>query len=568
METRPWHRFYTDGIPHDVEPGPDPLPVLLDQTSERWPDRPATIFEGGRLSYRQLRDAANRFAAALVSLGVRPGDRVALQLPNIPQMVIAYYGTLKAGAVAVMTNPLYVAREIEHQFNDSGAKVVLTLDAYWVKTIRAIRHRMPSVEHVILTRLADWLPFPKNLLFPLVGKRTGLVAQVDPQDPVTWFRDLIDRFPPTPPRIDWDLEMLANLQYTGGTTGLSKGAMLTHRNLLVNIRQTLAWFPGFQPGGETVVSMLPFFHSFGLTVCMNLAVATGATQVLVPNPRDIPRLVRTIQKSRPTFLPAVPATFNAINQFPGIERMDLSSIKACISGSAPLPLEVMERFERLTGSRITEGFGLSETSPVTHANPLYGVRKPGSIGVPLPSTDARIVDLEEGRREMGVDEDGELVIRGPQVMKGYWNNPEETAGMLRDDWLYTGDIARMDEDGFFYIVGRKKDMIIAGGYNIYPREIDEILYEHPKILEAAAVGVPDPKRGETVKAFVVLKPGETATEEEIIAYCRTRLAAYKIPRMVEFRGELPKSTVGKVLRRVLQEEEKARTKTEQPRANP
>ncbi|MBP7125145.1 long-chain fatty acid--CoA ligase [Myxococcota bacterium] len=560
METRPWHRFYTEGIPLEVSPDVDPLPALLDRAAARWPERPATIFEGGKVSYRALREGADRFAAALVSLGVRPGDRVALQLPNLPQMVIAYYGVLKAGAVAVMTNPLYVAREIEHQFNDSGARVVLTLDAYWVRTIRDIRHRLPSVEHVVLTRLADWLPFPKNLLFPLVGKKTGLVVDVDPQDPVIWFRDLLQRFPPSPPRIDWNPDMLANLQYTGGTTGLSKGAMLTHRNLGVNIRQVQAWFPGFQEGGETVVSMLPFFHSFGLTVCMNLAVASGATQILVPNPRDIPKLVRTIGKHRPTFLPAVPATFNAINHFPGIDRIDLSSIKACISGSAPLPLEVMERFEQLTGGKITEGFGLSETSPVTHANPLYGVRKPGSIGIPVPSTDARIVDLEEGRREMGVGEDGELVLRGPQVMQGYWNNPTETEGMLRDGWLYTGDIARMDEDGFFYIVGRKKDMIIAGGYNIYPREIDEILYEHPKVLEAAAVGVPDPKRGETVKAFVVLKPGESATAEEIIDYCRSRLAAYKVPRMVEFRAELPKSTVGKVLRRVLQEEEKARAK--------
>ena len=354
--------------------------------------------------------------------------------------------------------------------------------------------------------------------------------------------------------------MLANLQYTGGTTGVSKGAMLTHRNLAVNVFQTAAWFTGMVPGGEISLAALPFFHVFGLTVCMNLSVAYGATQVLVPNPRDIPKLVKLIAKHRPTLFPAVPAMFNAINQFPGIDKLDISSIKGCFSGSAPLPLEVLERFEKLTGGKITEGFGMTESSPVTHANPLYGVRKPGSIGIPLPSTDARIVDLEQGVRDLPVNEDGELLLRGPQVMTGYWGRDDETAITIRDGWLYSGDIVRMDEDGYFYIVGRKKDMIIAGGFNIYPREIDEILYENPKVLEAAAVGVPDERRGETVKAFVVLRPGETATEEEIIAYCRDRMAPYKVPRSVEFRTDLPKSTIGKVLRRVLRDEELSKTK--------
>lgn len=560
MEPRPWHRFYTEGIPQDVPSEGLTLPQLLDRTAARWPERTATLFEGGRMTFRELKDAADRLATALVDLGIRPGDRVAIQLPNLPQCVIAYYGVLRAGGVAVMTNPMYVAREIEHQFNDAGVKAAIVLDAFWVKTVRSVRPELKTLEHVILTRLVDWLPFPKNYLFPIVGKKTGLVVDVDPADKPLWLKDLLGRYPANPPTIDWDPEMLANLQYTGGTTGISKGAMLTHNNLVNNVEQIAAWFTGLVPGGEVGLAALPFFHVFGLTVCMNLAVAVGASQVLVPNPRDIPKLISLIAKYRPTLFPAVPAMFNAINQYPGINKVDISSIKGCFSGSAPLPVEVLEQFERLTGGKITEGFGMTESSPVTHANPLYGVRKPGSIGIPLPSTDAKVVDLEEGTREVAVGEDGELLLRGPQVMKGYWQRDDETAITIRDGWLFTGDIAKVDEDGYFYIVGRKKDMIIAGGYNIYPREIDEILYEHPKILEAAAVGIPDPRRGETVKAFVVLRPGESATEDDIIEYCKARLAPYKVPRSVEFRDDLPKSTIGKVLRRILRDEELAKAK--------
>ena len=560
MEPRSWHKFYTEGIPLDVPDEGLTLSQVLDRTVARWPDRTATVFEGGSLTYRELKDGVDRLATALVDLGIRPGDRVAIQLPNLPQTVIAYYGVLRAGAVAVMTNPMYVAREVEHQFNDAGVKAAIILDAFWVKTVRSVRPEMKTLQHVILTKLVDWLPFPKNYLFPIVGKKTGLVVDVDPADRTLWLRDLLNRYPANPPAIKWDPEMLANLQYTGGTTGVSKGAMLTHRNLALNVAQTASWFTGLVPGGEIGLAALPFFHVFGLTVCMNLSIAYGATQVLVPNPRDIPKLIKLIAKHRPTLFPAVPAMFNAINQFPGIAKLDISSIKGCFSGSAPLPVEVLEQFERLTGGKITEGFGMTESSPVTHANPLYGVRKTGSIGVPLPSTDSKIVDLEEGTREVPVGEDGELLLKGPQVMLGYWQRDDETAITLRDGWLYTGDIAKVDEDGYFYIVGRKKDMIIAGGYNIYPREIDEILYEHPKILEAAAVGIPDVRRGETVKAFVVLRPGETATENDIIEYCKSRLASYKVPRSIEFRDDLPKSTIGKVLRRVLRDEELSKAK--------
>lgn len=563
MDPRPWHKFYEEGIPTSLEFSSSTLVDQLERAASRFPDRTATLFEGGRLTYRELKDRVDRLATALAGLGVRPGDRVAIQLPNLPQTVIAYYAVLRAGATAVMFNPMYVAREIEHQVRDAGARVAIVLDAFWVKTWRTMRGEL-GLEHVIVTGIKDFLPFPKNLLFPLVGKKTGLVVDVPHEAGVHALADLIGLNPPAPPRVPLAADGIANLQYTGGTTGVSKGAILTHRNLVGNVEQVRAWFPKAIEGGEVVLCALPFFHVFGLTVCMNFSVHMAASMVLVPNPRDIPKLVSLIPKYRPTMFPAVPAMFNAINGYPGIERIDISSIKGCFSGSAPLPLEVLERFEQLTGGKITEGFGLTETSPVTHANPLFGLRKPGSIGIPLPDTDARIMDLEEGTRELPPGEDGELVLQGPQCMQGYWKNEAETAGMIRNGWLYTGDIAKMDEDGYFYIVGRKKDMIIAGGYNIYPREIDEILYEHPKVLEAAAVGIPDARRGETVKAFVVLKAGESATEEEITEFCRSRLATYKVPRSVEFRTELPKSTIGKVLRRVLRDEEVAKQKGQAP----
>lgn len=557
MEDRPWFPHYEDGIPRSLDVADLTLSQVLQRSAAAWPGQDAAVFEGARLTFGELAAAADRLAASLARLGLKPGDRVAIQLPNLPQTLIAYFGVLRAGGVAVMTNPMYVAREIEHQFNDADARFAIVLDAFWINTIRPIRDHL-LLEHVIVTAVKDYLPFPKNLLFPLVGKRTGLVVQVPPEPGVHWLKDLLADTAATPPPMPNDPAALANLQYTGGTTGVSKAAMLTHRNLVFNAMQVKAWFPNVVMGGEIGLAALPYFHVFGLTVCMNLGVLIGATQVLVPNPRDIGKLVGLIKKYRPTMFPAVPAMFNAINNFPGIDRIDVSSIKGCFSGSAPLPIEVLERFEKLTGGRITEGFGLTESSPVTHANPLFGLRKPGSIGIPLPDTDARIVDLEEGTRDMPIGEDGELILAGPQIMGGYWKREDETALTLRNGWLYTGDIARMDDDGYFYIVGRKKDMIIAGGYNIYPREIDEILYEHPKVLEAAAVGVPDARRGETVKAFVVVQPGETLTEDEIIAFCRDRLAPYKVPRMVEFRDELPKSTVGKVLRRVLRDEELAK----------
>jgi len=561
MEEKRWHKFYDEGVPVSVEYRDDTLPQLLDSVVAKYGEQPAIHFEGLSLTYKEFKESVDRFATALADLGIEKGDRVAIQMPNIPQTVIAYYGVLRAGGIAVMTNPMYVAREVEHQFNDSGAKIAIIWDVLWMQTVRKIRDKLPC-EKYILSGIKDFLPFPKNYLFQwLVGPKAGTAVKNVPDEPgVLWFKDLLAKHGPNPPDIAWNIDDICNLQYTGGTTGVSKGAMLTHKNLSYNAQQCAAWFPVAEYGNEVMLSALPFFHSFGLTVCMNFAILIGAVQVPVPNPRDLKKVIDNISKYKVTLFPAVPTLFTAINQYPGIENIDISSIKGCLSGSAPLPMEVMEKFEGLTGGNITEGYGLTETSPVITANPLIDKenRKAGSIGIPLSDSDARIVDLETGTRDMPIGEAGEVILAGPQVMKGYWNRDDETAETLRDGWLFTGDIGTMDEDGFFFIVGRKKEMIIAGGYNIYPREIDEVLYEHPKVLEAAAVGIPHEHRGETVKAYIALKEGEEATEEEMIEFCKDKLAAYKVPKMVEFRDELPKSTVGKVLRRVLKEEEEAK----------
>ena len=556
-----WLKNYDEGVPQTIDYKGETLNDLLDAAVRDFPDRTALIFEGATVTYRQLHDHVLRFAKALTDLGLQKGDKVALQLPNTPQFVIAFYAIQRLGGTVVMTNPIYVQRELEHILTDSEAKFMVLLDAFWVNKVRPMLDKT-KLQKVVVTSFNDFLPFPKNFLFPFVpaAKKAGLVVKVPSEPNVFWLKDLLKKYPATPPDNGVTPEDLATFQYTGGTTGLPKAAMLTHKNLVYNAKQVAAWMTTAVRGGEVAISALPFFHSFGLTVCMNLAVHFAGTMVLIPDPRNIKNLVTAMSKYKATLFPAVPALYNAVNNFEGIDQIDISSIKACVSGAAPLPEEVQRRFESLTGGRIAEGFGLSEASPVTHANPLYGLRKVGSIGVPMPDTEAKIVDIEEGKQELGIGEQGELIIRGPQVMKGYWNRPEETANTIRDGWLYTGDLAMMDEDGFFFIVGRKKDMIIAGGYNIYPREIDEILYQHPKVLEAAAVGIPDPRRGETVKAYIVLKPGETATEEEMDKWCRDHLAPYKVPKLYEFRSELPKSNVGKVLRRILREEEMEKQK--------
>jgi long-chain acyl-CoA synthetase len=559
VKERRWHKFYEEQVPPSIEYENLTGPQMLDRSAERYGDRPALVFMNGRLSYAQFKDQVDRLATALAALGVQKGSRVAIQAPNLPQTVIAYFATLRLGAVVVMTNPLYTAREIEYQWNDAGVTVAVLMDFLYKSRVEGIRERL-KVEHYVIASIPEYLRFPLNILAPLKLKRSDppMIAKVPETPSLHHFRKLLNRTPPAVSAVETDMEDVALLQYTGGTTGASKGAMLTHRNMACNTQQVGKWTTGIEPGLETWLGCLPYFHIFGLTCAMLLPVYLGCAVVLIPNPRDIPTMIKSILKRRVTLMPAVPAMFNAINQHPGIGDIDLSSIKMCNSGSAPLPVEVLKRFEELTGAKISEGYGLTETSPVTHCNPFYGTRKVGSIGVPLPDTDTRVVDLENGVIDKPVGEPGELLIRGPQVMKGYWQKPEETANVIRDGWFYTGDIATMDEDGYHYIVGRKKDMILCSGYNVYPDEIDDVLAEHPAVLEAATIGIPDERRGETVKSFVVLKPDQQATAEELVAHCRKNLAAYKVPRAIEFRDSLPRSTVLKILRRELRDEELAK----------
>ena len=562
MDKRRWHAFYDEGIPLTFPFAERTLCQALDRAAANRPDTTAIWFLNSRITYRQLKDQVDRLATALARLGVVKGTRVAIQLPNIPQAVIGYYAVLAAGGQVVMTNPLYVAREIEYQWFDANCEVAIVADFVFEQRIKPVRAQLP-VKQYIVASIPEYLGFPLNLLAPLKLKRMKppTYAKVRAEPHVHHFRKLVRSTPPAPPAVAVGMDDIAVLQYTGGTTGISKGAILTHRNISVNVQCNLAWIhmPGF--ADDVVLAALPLFHVMGMTECMNWPVFAACTMVLIPNPRDIPAIVQAVQKRRITLFIGVPAMFAAINNFPGIEKIDISSVKSCFSASAPLPVEVLETFERLTGSRIVEGFGLTEASPVSHINPMRTVRTVGSVGVPFIETDARIVDLETGTRDLPPGQDGELVVKGPQVMQGYWNRPEETAMVLRDGWLFTGDIARMDEDGYFYISGRKKDMIIVSGFNVYPDEVDAVLLTHPAVQETASIGVPDEKRGEIVKSFLVLKPGMTATAEEIVAFCRENLAPYKVPRAVEFRPELPKSPVLKILRRTLRAEELAKAKT-------
>ena len=554
MQPRVWHQFYDQGVPPGLDFEALPLPAFLERSAREHGDATALIFLNRRLTYRQLQDDVDRFATALSALGVTAGTRVAIQLPNLPQTVIAFYAVLRLGAIVVMTNPLYVEREIEHQWNDAGCSVAITTDFLFARRIAGIRSRL-SVQHYVIASIPDYLRFPLNLLAPLKLRRAKppLIASVSDGPGIHFMRRLIKTTPASPSEAEIDMDAPAALQYTGGTTGVAKGAVLTHRNLSCNVQQVAAWFVDARPGKEVMLGCLPFFHVFGLTVAMNFPVYTAATIVLMPNPRDIRHMMLSIAKHRVTLFPGVPAMFNAIINAPGLKKLDLTSVTSCFSGSAPLPPDVLERFETLTGSKIVEGYGLTETSPVTHANPLNGRRKIGSIGVPFPNTDVKVVHVDDATTEVSSGGQGELLIKGPQVMREYWNAPDESASVLIDGWLHTGDVATVDEDGYCFIVGRKKDMIIAGGYNIYPDEVDAVLMAHPDVHESATIGVPDPTRGETVKSFVVLRPGRTANADDLIAHCRRELAAYKIPRSIEFLDELPKSSALKILRRELRD---------------
>ncbi len=550
-QEKPWLVSYEKGVPEFIEYEKVCLPAFLDRSAERFPERSALNFQGYRVGFRQLKEMVDRFATALTAFGVERGDRVALLLPNTIPCVAAYYAILKIGAIAVMNNPLYSDRELDHQFNDSGAKLLVTLDLLGNRMID-LRPKT-RIKQIVISSIGDYLPFPKNWLFPLVAKKKKLAADVKPAEEVFRWKAVLADHQPNPPSVALGYEDVAMYQYTGGTTGVSKGVMLTHANLSVNVQQCRAWFPTFKEGEEVMLGALPFFHVFGLTTAMNFAIYMAWENILVPKPQP-EQLLETIGKFKPTFAPLVPTMYIGMLNHPDIDRTPLTSIKGCFSGSAPLPVEVIRDFEQRTGAVIVEGYGLTETSPVTHINPFAGAkRKVGSIGLPIPDTHCRIVDLNDGRTDLPAGEIGELLVKGPQVMAGYWNKPEATAETLVDGWLHTGDIGQMDAEGYFYIVDRKKDMIISGGFNVYPRDIEEVFFEHPKVQEASAIGIPHSTRGEAVKVFIVLKEGLNATQDEMIAFCREKLAKFKWPTEVEFRTELPKSNVGKVLKKELRD---------------
>lgn len=546
---RPWLPNYEAGVQSNLEYEDVFIPEYLKRTADLIPNQGALNFQGYRLTFRQLNDMVNRVAAAYRKFGIKKGDSVAILLPNLIPTVVAHYAALKLGAVVVMNNPLYSDRELKHQFTDSDSKILITLDLLGNRMID-LRPKT-SIKQIIYTSIGDYLPFPKSMLFPLVAKKKKLAADVKPAEDLYKWKDIVRDHAPLEENEVLTADDACLYQYTGGTTGLSKGVILTHGNMSKQIQQVASWFPTFKHGEEIMLGALPFFHVFGLTTSMHLGVYFGWDNILVPKPQPDP-LLEAIKKYRPTFAPLVPTMYIGILSHPKVGHADLSCIKGCFSGSAPLPVDVIQEFESKTGAIIVEGFGLTESSPVTHVNPFKGgERKVGSVGIPLPDTECKIVDLDTGLDEMPVGESGELLIRGPQIMKGYLNRPDETAATLRNSWLFTGDIAQMDDDGYFYIVDRKKDMIISGGFNVYPREIDEVFYENSKVLEACTVGIPHPKRGESAKVFIVLKEGETATEEEMLSYPQDKLAKYKWPIAVEFAEDLPKSAVGKILRKEL-----------------
>ncbi len=558
MTDKPWLSSYDPGVPTTLEYPEDTLPELLNKISTRFPNVPAIHYFGFSMSYRELDEKVNQFANLLISGGVKPGDRVALYLPNCPPVVIAYFGVLRAGAILTQLNPLYSARETAHQLKDSGARLVVTLDRF-VPILREVATDC-GLKKVWVTRVNDYFPIPLKWLYPLKAKKEKTWLKW-PQGPLyRSFVEDLERAPRTPVQVSRKMDDTALLQYTGGTTGVSKGVILTHRNLVANAYQCKCWLPTLVEGREVFMLAIPIFHSYGMTAGMNFALTLGASMILVPK-FEVEQVLKAIQKYKASIFPGVQAIYLAINNYSQVGKYELHSIKACISGAGPLHQEVQKKFEELTGGKLVEGYGLTEASPVTHCNPVAGKRKNGTIGIPFVGTDAKIMDVDTGTQEMKPGEIGELVIRGPQVMQGYWNHPEETRMVLKEGWLYTGDIGTMDEEGFFAIVDRKKDMVKVGGENVYPRDVEEVLFQCPKVLDCVVAGVPDQALVDKVKAYIVLKPGETATPQEIIDFCKGRLAKYKVPREVEFRQSLPKNMVGKMLRRLLVEEEKAKAKT-------
>ncbi len=568
-DQKPWVEKYESGVPEAIEYNGQLTHEMLDASAQTYANQVSTrlllsylplgITVQATQTYAALKDSVDRLAFAFRKIGLQQGDRIAIMLPNIPQQVISFFGALRAGCVVVNTNPTYTPRELGHLLEDSGATAIIVLSGFYDRVAQV--KDGTDLKHIIVADLPEPLGFPFNKLVEKKVRKAGMMVDV-PDGPGVWrFDNLISTSEPDPPAIDVSPDDVVLFQYTGGTTGSPKAAMLTHRNVMSNVQQIEAWYRDLQYGGEKILGAIPFFHVYGMSVAMLFSIYTGAELIVTPDPRQTDLVLEILQREKVTMYPGIPTMYTAIINHPKVDDADLSSIRACLSGGMSLPGEIQRRFEQITGGKLVEGYGLTETSPVACANPINGMRKEGSIGFPVPSTEVAIVSLEpneEGKYEpVPAGEEGELIVRGPQVMKGYWKRPEETAESINEEgWFHTGDIARMDEDGCFYIVDRKKDLIIASGYNIVPREVEEVLYTHEKVQEAVVVGVPDAVRGENVKAYIVLKAGQSSTPEEITEFCREQLAPYKVPRLVDFRDELPKSQVGKILRRVLLEEEK------------
>ena len=554
MDSKPWYKSYAPGVPESIDYEKMTVSASLARSAKRFGDAPALYYMGKKITFAELDALVNRFARALMGLGIVKGDKVAMVLPNIPQVVIANMATLRLGAVTVMNNPLYTEHELAYQLNDSDARIALTLGPLVPRVLSAMPRT--KLEKVIACNINDYLPFPKKQLFPYVMK--AMYKKIETSDRVLDFTRLIRSNPPdaVEDRGEWD--GLSTLLYTGGTTGVGKGVMLSHANISSNVQQFHAWFPDLNNGEVSLIGTFPIFHSAGYTAMQNAPLWGAWTHIMIPRPEP-KTMIELLKKHKPQFLPGVPAIFVGLLASPEFREMDLSFIKGFFSGAAPLAIDTIKDLHDLTGANMVEVYGMTETTPIASAHPWGGLVKPGAVGIPMPDTDIKVVDADTGATEMATGEVGEIIISGPQVMMGYYNRPDETAAILRDGWIFTGDLGFIDEDGYISVVDRKKDLVISSGFNVYPVEVDDVLFSHPKILEACTVGVPDSYRGESLKAFVVLKEGETATEEEIIQFTRENLAAYKVPKSVEFMDELPKTAVGKILRRELRDMELNKT---------
>ncbi|MBW2491353.1 MAG: long-chain fatty acid--CoA ligase [Deltaproteobacteria bacterium] len=553
MENRLWHKSYGPGVPKSLDYERTTISEALTRSAKNFPNHIALNYMGKKITYAELDRLVNSFARSLQDIGIQEGDKVGVCLPNIPQAIIANLAIFRIGAVTVQNNPLYTERELAYQLNDSDARIVITL-ALLIPRMEKIKPET-KIEKIVGCHVHTYLPFPKKQLFPFIKK--DMYKKIVPTKDIKVFNDLIGHYSSAPVKDCSKWDEPGALLYTGGTTGFSKGVMLSHANLSCNVQQLDAWFSDLRPGEDKLVGNLPVFHSAGFTGIQNFIIWQALENILVPRPE--PNIhIEILKKYRPTILPGVPTIYIGLLANPDFGKLDLSFIKGFFSGAAPLASDTIRDLKDCTGAMMCEAYGLTETAPFVTVNPWGGTVKPGTVGVPLPDTDIRIVDVNDIEKELPLGEVGEIVIKGPQIMMGYYKNPEETAKVIKDGWVYSGDIGCFDEDGYLKIVDRKKDMIIAGGYNIYPVELDDVLFDHPKILEACTLGVHDGYRGETVKAFVVVKKGETLTEGEIITYCRENLAPYKVPKLIEFIDELPKSAIGKVLRRKLKEMEEAR----------